>query len=77
MDTFIFLENGRIYQKSTAALKVLRYLKYYNLLYPLIIIPAFLRDLIYSFIAGNRYKWFGKKDVCMVPDDSIKSKFLV
>jgi len=77
LDTFILVENGRFYERSSAALRVARHLRFYNLLFPLILIPAFVRDFFYNFIARNRYKWFGQKDVCMIPDERIKSKFLV
>jgi predicted DCC family thiol-disulfide oxidoreductase YuxK len=40
------------------------------------VIPAFIRNPIYDFIAANRYKWFGKKEVCMIPTPELKSLFL-
>lgn len=63
--------------KSTAALKIL---KEFNGLWKVLqvcwIIPTFIRDHIYNYIAKNRYKWFGKKDTCMLPTEEIKSKFI-
>ena len=63
--------------KSTAALKIL---KEFNGLWKVLqvcwIIPPFIRDHIYNYIAKNRYKWFGKKDNCMLPTEEIKSKFI-
>jgi len=76
-DSIIFIENGEIYQKSTAILKISTYLSgLWKLNYGFIIIPKFIRDAIYSFIAKNRYKWFGKKDVCMIPTKELKIRFL-
>ena len=40
------------------------------------IIPRFIRDGVYDFIAKNRYKWFGKKDQCMIPSPELKSRFI-
>ena len=76
-DSIIFIENGKIYQKSTAILKISTYLGgLWKLNYGFIIIPKFIRDTIYSFIAKNRYKWFGKKNVCMIPTKELKIRFL-
>jgi predicted DCC family thiol-disulfide oxidoreductase YuxK len=73
----VFIENGTAYQRSTAALKVCRYLRgLWPLCYGLIIVPPFIRDAIYNFIAHNRYKWFGRKDECMIPTPELKQRFL-
>ena len=75
--TFLFIENNKIYTKSTAALKVCKYLKgLWSLLYGLIIVPEFIRNGIYNWIAKNRYQWFGKKEVCMIPSADVRSRFL-
>ncbi len=77
MKSFIFIENGKAYAQSTAALKVCKHLKsLWPLLYGLIIIPSFIRDGVYKWVAENRYKWFGKKDECMMPTAELRSKFL-
>jgi len=76
-DTFILSEQGRIYQKSTAALRVARKLNgLWPLLYVFIIVPPFIRNFFYGLIAKNRYKLFGKKDACMIPSPEIRSRFL-
>jgi predicted DCC family thiol-disulfide oxidoreductase YuxK len=63
--------------KSTAALKIASHLGVpTNVLRVFFIIPAFIRNWIYDFIAKNRYKWYGKKDACMIPTPELKSKFL-
>lgn len=77
MQSFIFIEDGVVYKQSTAALRVCRHLKgLWPLCYRLIIVPRFIRDGIYNWIAGNRYKWFGKKDSCMIPTPEVKARFL-
>jgi predicted DCC family thiol-disulfide oxidoreductase YuxK len=76
-DSFILLENEIIYTKSTAALKVVRQLSgAWPLLYIFSIIPAFIRNTIYNFIARNRYKWFGKKEACWIASPELKNRFL-
>ncbi|GAA4281826.1 thiol-disulfide oxidoreductase DCC family protein [Gaetbulibacter aestuarii] len=69
-------EKGLDY-KSTAALKVAYRLGFPHALWCVFfIVPTFLRNWIYDFIARNRYKWFGKKAECMVPTPELKAKFL-
>jgi predicted DCC family thiol-disulfide oxidoreductase YuxK len=76
-DSFILIDKGKIYKSSTAALKVSNqfpwYWKWTQLFW---ITPAFLRNAVYDFIARNRYKWFGKKEECMIPSAELKQKFL-
>lgn len=75
--SFVLLEEGKIYQRSTAALRVAKKLKgLWPLLYAFIIIPPFIRDAVYNYIAKNRYKWFGKQESCWIPTPELKSKFL-
>lgn len=67
----------KIYQKSNAALRVAKKLSFpTNLLAVFLIIPAFIRDWFYNYVARNRYKWYGKKDACMIPTPELKMKFL-
>ena len=76
-NSFVLLEEGKIYQQSTAALRVAKQLGgLWPLLYGFIIVPSFIRDGIYSYVAKNRYKWFGKQENCWVPTPELKEKFL-
>lgn len=76
-NSFILIENEKVYLKSTAALMVARQLKgAVKLLYGFIIVPPFIRNAVYNFIAKNRYKWFGKKESCMIPTPELKARFL-
>jgi predicted DCC family thiol-disulfide oxidoreductase YuxK len=76
-DTFILIDGEIYFTKSTAALNIARKLNYpVKVLYYFIFIPKFLRDLVYSLIAKNRYKFFGRRDVCRIPTDEEKEKFL-
>ena len=76
-DSFVLVTNEHYYTKSTAALKVAQELGgMWQMLYIFIIVPKFIRDGIYDFVSRNRYKWFGKKDHCMLPTPALKEKFL-
>ncbi|MDP5275763.1 thiol-disulfide oxidoreductase DCC family protein [Chengkuizengella axinellae] len=77
MDTVVLIENGRAFTKSTAALRICLHLKKcWPILFGITIIPKLLRDVVYDWIAKNRYKWFGKKDQCMIPKKEFKNRFL-
>ena len=76
-DSIILIEDTIIYEKSTAVLKITKKLNNgFQLLYIFILIPKILRDKIYDYIAKNRYKWYGKKNTCMLPSKDLKSRFL-
>lgn len=76
-NSFIVLIDGKLHQKSTGALKVAKQLKFpINLAYIFIIVPSFIRDGVYNFVAKNRYKWFGKRDFCMIPSPNLKNRFI-
>ncbi|WP_298553846.1 DCC1-like thiol-disulfide oxidoreductase family protein [uncultured Algibacter sp.] len=70
-------EEDKINYKSRAALKVASQLRVpTNLLSIFLIIPSFISNWVYDFIAKNRYKWYGKKETCMIPTPELQSKFL-
>ncbi len=70
-------DNGNYLNRSDAILYLLKKLNKYKFLRILgSLTPKFIRDSIYNFIAKNRYKWFGKYESCLIPDDKIKSKFI-
>jgi len=76
IDSIILIENEQLYTKSTAALKIARRLSgLWPMLYVFIIIPKFIRDWFYDFIAKNRYKFWGKQESCWVPTPDLQSKF--
>jgi predicted DCC family thiol-disulfide oxidoreductase YuxK len=77
MDTIILIDKGQLYTKSTAALQLTRKLyRFWPLLYVFSVIPPFIRDPIYNWVARNRYKWFGQREVCMIPTPENKLRFL-
>lgn len=76
-DSFVLIDDGKVYKKSAASLRVMNKLPWYWKEIQLFrIIPTIFRDAIYDYIARNRYKMFGKKDQCMVPTPEIRSRFL-
>ncbi|MGB5419482.1 thiol-disulfide oxidoreductase DCC family protein [Algibacter sp.] len=73
----LFNPEKGIHYKSTAALKIASQLSFpTNLIAIFLIVPNFIRNWVYGYIAKNRYKWYGKKEACMIPTPELKSKFL-
>ncbi|MBK5285055.1 MAG: DUF393 domain-containing protein [Bacteroidia bacterium] len=76
-DSIALVVDGKVFFRSAAVLRIMKRLGGgWALLYALIIIPKPLRDWVYDGIARNRYRLFGKRDVCMVPDEKGRKKFL-
>ncbi|MGF1555182.1 thiol-disulfide oxidoreductase DCC family protein [Paucihalobacter sp.] len=78
IDSIILYEPARgVSLKSTAALKIASKMGFpINLLAVFLIVPAFIRNWVYDYIAKNRYQWYGKQDNCMIPTPELKEKFL-
>ncbi len=77
LDSLVLIEGGRIYFRSTAALRIAKRLPgLWPLLYGLILLPPFVRDGLYDWIGRNRYRWFGRKNTCRLPTPGEKAKFL-
>lgn len=77
VNSFILIDQGKLYYRSTGALRVLKILGgWLKGWYGLIIVPPFLRDAVYNLIASKRYRWFGRKEACMVPTPELEKKFL-
>lgn len=78
IDSIILYEPGVSYDvKSTAALNVMKnFGGFWILTQFAMIFPETIRNIVYDFIAKNRYKWFGKKECCMIPTTELKAKFL-
>ncbi|KAA3645404.1 MAG: thiol-disulfide oxidoreductase DCC family protein [Chloroflexi bacterium] len=76
-DSFVLVEGERHYTRSTAALRALGYLNFpWNLARFLIFVPRFIRDVVYDWVARNRYAWFGVVDVCPLPTPEQQARFL-
>jgi predicted DCC family thiol-disulfide oxidoreductase YuxK len=76
-DTFVLVEGDRCWTRSTAALRLTAYLDApWPALFPLLLVPPFLRDWAYDLVARHRYRWFGKLDACRVPTPEVRERFL-
>ena len=76
-DSMALVEDGRVYLRSDAPLRIARGLTFpWPLAAAFLVVPRFVRDGVYNLIAARRYRWFGRKDVCMVPTAELRSRFL-
>ena len=76
-DSMVLIEDGRLFTRSTAALRVARGLRFpWPLMYGFIIVPPFLRNWMYDIIARHRYRWFGRRETCMIPTPELAARFL-
>ncbi|MGB0367914.1 MAG: thiol-disulfide oxidoreductase DCC family protein [Flavobacteriales bacterium] len=77
VSSLVLVENGNVFVKSDAALKLAKHLNgLWKIGSVLLIVPKFIRNPVYDWIAKNRYKWFGKKEVCWIPEEKWKKRFL-
>ena len=77
IESLVFFEEERFSVSSNAALRTLSYLdSWQKHLIFLAVVPRSLRDLVYRFIARNRYKWFGRREQCMIPTTELSKRFL-
>ncbi len=77
LKSIVLKAGDKTFVKSSAVLTIARELPgLWPLLYVFILIPRFIRDWVYDIIAKNRYKWFGKKDQCMIPSPELKRRFI-
>ena len=76
-DTILLIDDNNVYTGSDAVLRIFKRLgRGWKLLYALHIVPQFLRNGVYKFIARRRYRWFGRTESCMLPPPQWKDRFL-
>ena len=76
-DAIVLVEDGNVYTRSTAALRIARRLTFpWPLAFALLAVPRPWRDGIYALIARRRYRWFGRRSQCMVPTPALRSRFI-
>lgn len=76
-DSVVLIEDGRVFEKSTAALRIARRLTFpWPLFFALVVVPRAIRDAVYSFVVRRRYRWFGRSDACMLPTPDLQHRFL-
>jgi predicted DCC family thiol-disulfide oxidoreductase YuxK len=77
LSSVIFIDKGIGFTQSSAAIRICKHLDGgWKLFYGFMIIPKFIRDFFYNVIARNRYRWFGKKETCMIPTPELRERFL-
>lgn len=76
-DSMVLVQDGVVSVRSTAALRIAKQLRApWPLLSVFLLVPRPLRDLVYSFVAARRYRWFGRRESCMVPTPELRARFL-
>ena len=76
-DSITLFDEGRYYIKSEAVLRIARHLGFpYKIFWIFILLPRPFRDGAYQFIAGKRYRWFGKRTSCRVPDEASQGRII-
>lgn len=77
LTTVFLLDGERVHARSGAALRIAAGLGgAWPLVSVFLIVPPFIRNAVYDWIARNRYRWFGKRDTCRVPGPGERSRFL-
>ncbi|MBC7382015.1 MAG: thiol-disulfide oxidoreductase DCC family protein [Bacteroidia bacterium] len=77
LSTLVYIKGDKAYIKSAAVLEVVSDLKGIWVIFKILkLIPKPVRDLVYDKVARARYKWFGKKEQCMIPTPELKKRFL-
>ena len=77
LSSIVLVENNKVYTHSAAALRIARKLRgAWPALYVFMLVPQFIRDGVYNYVARNRYKWFGRKQECWIPNADLRMKFL-
>ena len=77
LESIVLVEGDACYDRSTAALRIAREMDgLWPLLYGFLIIPRPVRDVVYNWIARNRYRWFGRQDVCRIPTPELRARFV-
>jgi predicted DCC family thiol-disulfide oxidoreductase YuxK len=77
LDTVVLIRDGRLYTESTAAAEIARdFDGPWRWLAAIRFVPRPLRDWAYRLIARNRYRWFGRKEVCLIPTPALRARFL-
>lgn len=78
LNSVVLIDKGKVYMRSDAGLQLLYLLGgWWGVLsLKLWVVPRFVRNAVYDYVAHNRYRWFGKKDQCMMPSPELKARFL-
>jgi len=76
-ESVVLIEGSRVFTRSMAALRIARRLRFpWPAAYAFVIVPRPIRDALYDVVARRRYRWFGRRDACMVPTPELRTRFL-
>jgi predicted DCC family thiol-disulfide oxidoreductase YuxK len=76
-DSIVLVEDGRIFLRSAAALRIARGLRFpWPLAAAFLVVPRVIRDRVYDAVAARRYRWFGRRDTCLLPTADLARRFL-
>lgn len=77
LNSIIVIDKNKVHKKSSAILIIVKHLgmpwQIFNLMK---VLPENWRDSLYDFVAERRYKWFGKKDTCLMMLPEYKNRFI-
>jgi predicted DCC family thiol-disulfide oxidoreductase YuxK len=77
-DSLVLVEDGKAYTRSSAALRIAAHMRFpWPLLEFFLLVPPFLRNAAYDWVARRRYQWFGRRESCRIPTPEIRERFLV
>ena len=77
-DSIVLIDGGTVYRESSAVLRIARGLGFpWALAYAAMAVPPPLRDWVYRWVARHRYRWFGRREVCMIPTPELRARFLM
>jgi predicted DCC family thiol-disulfide oxidoreductase YuxK len=77
LNTILLIKDGKVFNRSNAALEIAKGLDgLWPMFYAFKIVPSFIRNVAYDFIAKNRYRWFGKQEACMIPTPELNARFI-
>lgn len=75
--TVVLIDGENVYTHSAAVLRIVRRLRWpWPVLAAAAVVPRAVRDWIYNWVAGNRYRWFGKQETCRMPTPELAQRFL-
>lgn len=73
----VLIDSMGVHTRSNAAIRIARRLGFpWSLAASAMIVPTVIRDLVYGWIARNRYRWFGRRDACLVSTPELRTRFL-
>lgn len=76
-ESILLIREGRLYSHSGAALRIARHLDgAWSVLWVFLVVPTFIRDAVYRWVARHRYRWFGKEESCRMPTPDLRARFL-